>query len=184
MKILTTKPTKKKKKRPPTRAQREAKRLNLSASQLAVKKAEGMVDRAVELAKLQPQAQVSYKNQQICLRESIMDAFRAVGGHEYLVAMAREDRKTFASLLAKVIPQEIRIESNSPALIHLMSDEQLESYISATLPSLGNGPTIEVEGCRIPRPVVELTPHMTRSVPAFSLVDSVEQPEGLEAEER
>ena len=44
------------------------------------------------------------------LKDAIFAAFDAVGGHNYLVTIAREDPRTFCSLLGRVLPSELRAE--------------------------------------------------------------------------
>jgi hypothetical protein len=41
------------------------------------------------------------------IRESIERAFDAVGGETYLAEVAREDRRTFCTLLAKCVPTQL-----------------------------------------------------------------------------
>jgi hypothetical protein len=44
------------------------------------------------------------------LKEAILAAFDAVGGREYLIAVAKEDPKTFCMLLARVLPLQVEAE--------------------------------------------------------------------------
>lgn len=45
------------------------------------------------------------------VKEAIEAAFDTVGGKDYLVAVAKDDPKTFCALLAKVLPKDINLES-------------------------------------------------------------------------
>lgn len=44
------------------------------------------------------------------LKAAIMAAFDEAGGQEYLVTVARDDPKTFCTLLGKVLPAELKAE--------------------------------------------------------------------------
>lgn len=44
------------------------------------------------------------------LKDSIMEAFFAVGGAKYLKKVAKDDPKAFISLLGRVVPTEIKGE--------------------------------------------------------------------------
>lgn len=44
------------------------------------------------------------------VKSAIMEAFEELGGKEYLLTVAREDPKTYCTLLAKVLPAEIKTE--------------------------------------------------------------------------
>jgi hypothetical protein len=39
--------------------------------------------------------------------EALRDSFHEVGGKDYLITMAQEDRRTYAALVAKVIPADV-----------------------------------------------------------------------------
>lgn len=53
----------------------------------------------------------------VVLKEAIMRAFDAKGGHKYLIRIADEEPRAFCMLLAKIIPHEIRAEIASSAVI-------------------------------------------------------------------
>ena len=44
------------------------------------------------------------------VKDAIMEAFDKAGGVDYLVGIAREDPKTFCSLLGRVLPSEVKAE--------------------------------------------------------------------------
>lgn len=46
----------------------------------------------------------------VALKDAIMNAFHKVGGRAYLVTVAKEDPKTFCTLLGRVLPQELKAE--------------------------------------------------------------------------
>jgi hypothetical protein len=48
------------------------------------------------------------------LRAAILDAFETVGGEAYLVRVAREDPKTFCTLLGKVLPTQLAGDPENP----------------------------------------------------------------------
>jgi hypothetical protein len=48
------------------------------------------------------------------LKTAILNAFETVGGEEYLVRIAREDPKTFCTLLGKVLPTQLAGDLDSP----------------------------------------------------------------------
>ena len=41
------------------------------------------------------------------LKDAILNAFTKVGGEDYLVTVAREDPRTFCTLLGKVLPMQV-----------------------------------------------------------------------------
>lgn len=41
------------------------------------------------------------------LKDAIMNAFETIGGESYLVMVAREDPRTFCTLLGKVLPMQV-----------------------------------------------------------------------------
>ena len=61
------------------------------------------------------------------VKEAILNAFTKVGGEDYLVTVARDDPRTFCTLLGKVLPSEVKadIEGGAPTLIKIVtpSDE-------------------------------------------------------------
>tara|TARA_R110002051_G_C8668527_1_gene490058 strand:+ start:496 stop:774 length:279 start_codon:yes stop_codon:yes gene_type:complete len=44
------------------------------------------------------------------LKTAIMAAFDTVGGQDYLVGVAKDDPKTFCTLLGRVLPSELKAE--------------------------------------------------------------------------
>lgn len=44
------------------------------------------------------------------VKQSIMDAFERVGGTDWLVRLADDDPKTFAALLSKILPSEMKAD--------------------------------------------------------------------------
>lgn len=44
------------------------------------------------------------------LKTAIMNAFEKVGGEDYLVTVAKDDPKTFCTLLGRVLPAEMKAE--------------------------------------------------------------------------
>ena len=48
------------------------------------------------------------------LKTAILNAFEKVGGEEYLVRVAREDPKTFCTLLGKVLPTQPTGDPDTP----------------------------------------------------------------------
>lgn len=46
----------------------------------------------------------------VALKTAIMNAFEEVGGQDYLVRVAKDDPKTFLTLLARVLPQELKAD--------------------------------------------------------------------------
>ena len=60
------------------------------------------------------------------LKDAILASFDAVGGQEYLVRVAKDDPKTFCSLLGKVLPKDMNITVNK---FEHMSDDELRHFI-------------------------------------------------------
>ena len=65
------------------------------------------------------------------VKEAIVAAFDEVGGKDYLVQIARSDPKVFCSLLAKLLPAQVRAEldNSEMTILHLrdytgLSDEE------------------------------------------------------------
>ena len=48
------------------------------------------------------------------LKEALLNAFDEAGGEGSLVALARSDPRTFATLLGKLIPREVQAEIQGP----------------------------------------------------------------------
>ena len=53
------------------------------------------------------------------IKASILEAFKRVGGVEYLVQLGKVDPPTFCRLLAQIIPTEIKAEINNRHTIDL-----------------------------------------------------------------
>ena len=51
------------------------------------------------------------------VKEAITNAFEKVGGEDYLVTVAREDPRTFCTLLGKVLPLQVSGEDGEPLQI-------------------------------------------------------------------
>jgi len=49
------------------------------------------------------------------VKEALLRAFDQAGGQAWLVKLAESDPKTFAMLLAKVIPRELEVRDNAPS---------------------------------------------------------------------
>lgn len=62
------------------------------------------------------------------VKEAIMKAFDEVGGEKYLVEVAKQDHRTFCSLLGRVLPKEISANIHSD--LDLMTDEELEAELN------------------------------------------------------
>jgi len=63
------------------------------------------------------------------MRDSMYEAFDKAGGVEYLVDLAESDPKTFAGLIGKLIPSEIKSEivDLTPLNLSNLSDKDLKS---------------------------------------------------------
>lgn len=53
------------------------------------------------------------------LKDAILNAFNKVGGEDYLVVLAEKDPRTFAVLLAKVLPLQIKGDPDAPVHIQV-----------------------------------------------------------------
>ena len=62
------------------------------------------------------------------VKEAIMKAFDELGGEKYLVEVAKQDHRTFCSLLGRVLPKEI--STNIHTDLSLMTDEELEAELA------------------------------------------------------
>ena len=49
----------------------------------------------------------------VTIKNAAIEAFGEVGGKDYLVSVAKEDPKTFIQLLARILPSEIRAETDT-----------------------------------------------------------------------
>lgn len=54
------------------------------------------------------------------LKEAILAALDEVGGQKYLVKVARDDPKTFCSLLGKVLPLQVTGEGDGPLVVEIV----------------------------------------------------------------
>jgi hypothetical protein len=75
------------------------------------------------------------------IKEAILNAFEKVGGEDYLVILAKEDPKTFAALLGKVLPVQVQAELKAETGITL----QVVSGIERT----PDAPTIDGEAFEV-----------------------------------
>lgn len=50
------------------------------------------------------------------LKTALLEAFDKVGGVEYLVAVAKDDPKSFLAILGKLVPSEIKAELTTTGL--------------------------------------------------------------------
>ena len=48
------------------------------------------------------------------IREAVENAFSAVGGEDYLVKVAKEDPRTFCTLLGKILPTQVDAQVDQP----------------------------------------------------------------------
>ncbi len=48
------------------------------------------------------------------IREAVENAFSAVGGEDYLVKVAKEDPRTFCTLLGKILPTQVDAQVDKP----------------------------------------------------------------------
>lgn len=55
------------------------------------------------------------------LKEAILGAFNEVGGQSYLETVARDDVKTFCTLLGKVLPTTLAGDPKAPVGLTIMS---------------------------------------------------------------
>ncbi len=63
------------------------------------------------------------------VKEAIMNAFDKLGGEKYLVEIAKQDHKTFCSLLGRVLPKEISASIETD--LFLMTREELEAELDS-----------------------------------------------------
>jgi hypothetical protein len=70
-----------------------------------------------------------------------LEAFNALGGVEYLCAVAREDPKAFCALLGKLIPAKVAGDAESPLVLGVMVDrppqETREQWLARRYRELG-----------------------------------------------
>ena len=50
----------------------------------------------------------------IAVRDALIGAFENAGGEQWLTELARDDPKTFATLVAKLIPTESKLSADVP----------------------------------------------------------------------
>ena len=48
------------------------------------------------------------------VKEAVLKAFDAVGGHQYLVGVALRDPRTFCTLVGRILPTELSGKDGSP----------------------------------------------------------------------
>jgi len=65
-----------------------------------------------------------------------LEAFSALGGVEYLCAVAREDPKAFCALLGKLIPVKVAGDAEDPPVLRMAidapPDETREQWLART----------------------------------------------------
>lgn len=71
-----------------------------------------------------------------------MGAFEAAGGQEYLLRVAKEDAKTFCTLLAKVLPAEIKADIEQVTTQFVVMGTQ-EAKSAEEWEQKHSGPTIQ-----------------------------------------
>ena len=77
------------------------------------------------------------------VKEAILNAFEEVGGEKYLVIVAKEDPRTFCTLLGKVMPAEMKhaveiIEPPRTAKEILARRKELEEELAVLMPQLNS----------------------------------------------
>ncbi len=64
------------------------------------------------------------------VRQAIEQAFERAGGVEWLIRLAEEDPKAFATLLARLVPSDVRIERQPVyKLVNAFPDEDVEETL-------------------------------------------------------
>ena len=70
------------------------------------------------------------------VKQAILEAFNALGGVEYLCAVAREDPKAFCALLGKLIPVKVAGDAEDPPVLRMTidapPDETREQWLERT----------------------------------------------------
>ena len=70
------------------------------------------------------------------VKQAILEAFNALGGVEYLCAVAREDPKAFCALLGKLIPVKVAGDAENPPVLRMTidapPDETREQWLART----------------------------------------------------
>ena len=71
----------------------------------------------------------------VALKDAIENAFRKLGGTDYLVQVGRTDPRTFCALLSKLLPTRLSNADGSPLLAALteLTDAQLEARTARAL---------------------------------------------------
>jgi hypothetical protein len=85
------------------------------------------------------------------VKQAILEAFNALGGVEYLCAVAREDPKAFCALLGKLIPVKVAGDAEEPPVLRMTidrpPDETREQWLARTARERG-----------LPAPAADLVP--------------------------
>jgi hypothetical protein len=85
------------------------------------------------------------------VKQAILEAFNALGGVEYLCAVAREDSKAFCALLGKLIPVKVAGDAEDPPMLRMAidapPDETREQWLARTARERG-----------LPAPAADLVP--------------------------
>lgn len=55
------------------------------------------------------------------VKDAILNAFEEVGGESYLAKVAREDHKTFCTLLGRVLPLQVTGENDGPIQVSFIT---------------------------------------------------------------
>ena len=70
------------------------------------------------------------------VKQAILEAFNALGGVEYLCAVARENPKAFCALLGKLIPVKVAGDAEDPPVLRMAidapPDETREQWLERT----------------------------------------------------
>jgi len=73
------------------------------------------------------------------VKQAIVDAFHLAGGVDYLVKLAGKDPRAFATLLAKILPTDVKVDGDirhsalfSPEQLRRMADAQEQGTIDIT----------------------------------------------------
>jgi len=80
------------------------------------------------------------------VKQAIVKAFDAVGGHEYLVGLATSDPKAFCTLLGKTVPVSVAGDQQNPVRITMTidrpPDETREQWLARRYRELGISPPV------------------------------------------
>ena len=70
------------------------------------------------------------------VKQAILEAFNALGGVEYLCAVARENPKAFCALLGRLIPVKVAGDAEDPPVLRMTidapPDETREQWLART----------------------------------------------------